>query len=101
VSSNNNGLDALIRPPFIFLPFLAALALLGAIAYWALGRGRRSDASLPAAAIVHRSVRPGYAGAEFDIRPMPLGPTPQTEPPPAPPDPPADGGEEPPTITES
>jgi hypothetical protein len=94
--NNTNGLDVLITPPFIFLPFLAALGLLGAIAYWALGATRNRRASLPSAAITHRSVRPGYGLTDFDVRPAPLGPTPGDAPPPPP-----EGKDEPPPITES
>ncbi len=106
VASNTNGLDVLLHPPFIFLPFLAALGLLGFIAYWFLASTRRTQPSLPAANIVHRSVRPGYGLAQMDIRQAPVGPTPDAgfEPPAAAPpgdEPPPPGPEEPPPITES
>jgi hypothetical protein len=102
VASNSGGLDVLLHPPFIFLPFLAALGLLGVIAYWFLAASRRRQPSLPAASIVHRSVRPGYGLAQMDIRQAPVGPTPgeQVAPPPGY-TAPAEGVEEPPPITES
>jgi hypothetical protein len=74
VANNTNGLDALLQPPFIFLPFAAALALLAAIAYWFLGPGRRQP-SLPSATISHR---PGYGLSDYDIPAAPLGPTPES-----------------------
>jgi len=101
-ASNTSGLDVLLQPPFIFLPFLAALALLGAIAYWFMGARNRGDSGIPAAAVTHRSVRPGYGLSDYDIRPAPLGPTPGDSPPPVTPPPPSpeEGGEAPP-ISES
>ena len=73
-ANNTNGLDALLQPPFIFLPFAAALALLAAIAYWFFGASRRRP-SLPSATVSHR---PGYGLSDYDIPPAPLGPTPQS-----------------------
>ena len=96
VANDTNGLDVLLKPPFIFLPFIAALALLGAIAYWFLGT-RNREAAATSAAVSHRSVRPGYGLSDYDIRPAPLGPTPgETTPPPPP-----EGTDEAPPITES
>jgi hypothetical protein len=94
-ANNTTGLDVLLQPPFIFLPFIAALALLGAIAYWFLGM-RNRQVALPDAAISHRSVRPGYGLSDYDIRPAPLGPTPGDTAPPT-----AEGPDEAPPITES
>jgi hypothetical protein len=98
-ANNTNGLDVLLKPPFIFLPFVAALALLAAIAYWFIAASRRRDATLPEAAITHRTTRPGYGLTDFDVRPAPLGPTPgdTNPPPPAPPE----GPDEAPPIAES
>jgi hypothetical protein len=104
--SNSSGLDVLLHPPFIFLPFLAALALIGAIAYWALGASRNRQPSLPSASVVHRSVRPGLGITDsFDMRPPPLGPTPEegmsAPPPQAPPvEGTAEGTGEPPPSAE-
>src|SRR5581483_3188941 len=98
-ANNTNGLDVLLKPPFIFLPFVAALALLAAIAYWFIAASRRRDATLPEAAITHRTTRPGYGLTDFDVRPAPLGPTPGDINP-APPAPP-EGPDEAPPITES
>ena len=99
-ANNTNGIDALLQPPFIFLPFVAALALLAAIAYWFFG-ARRTGESMPSAAVTHRSTRPGYGLSDVDIRPAPLGPTPgDTSPPPADPTS-GDGTDETPPISES
>src|SRR5579872_3004094 len=95
--NNTSGLDALLRPPFIFLPFVAALALLAAIAYWFLSARNRDDSSLPTAAVTHQSVRPGYGVSDYDIRQAPLGPTPGDAAPP----PPSEEGDEAPPISES
>jgi hypothetical protein len=77
--SDTNNLDVLFQPPFIFLPFIAALGLVGAIAYWVFGTVARRPRVLPAASIVHRSVRPetGVPGIEFV---PPAAPTPELPP---------------------
>jgi len=96
-ANNTSGLDALLQPPFIFLPFIAALALLVAIAYWFIAARNRQDAAIPTAAVTHRTVRPGYGLSDYDIRPAPLGPTPgEVTPPQAP-----EEGDEAPPISES
>jgi hypothetical protein len=80
-SNGPNNLDVLLHPPFIFLPFIAALGLIGAIAYWALGTySRRPRPALPSAAIVHRSARPeaGVPGIEV---PPPAPPADEPQPP--------------------
>ena len=71
-----SGLDILTRPPFVFLPILAILGLLGVLAYWLLSRRRQLPPS-SAATIVHRATRPDY------MAPFPTeGPTPVAAPPP-------------------
>jgi len=99
-ANNTSGLDVLLQPPFIFLPFIAAFALLAAIAYWFIAARNRRDDAIPAAAVTHRSVRPGYGLSDYDIRPAPLGPTPGETTPPQTPPPPEEGDEAPP-ISES
>jgi hypothetical protein len=45
----------------VFLPVIAVLALIGLVAYWALGGNQRSrPPALPAASVVHRAARPDY-----------------------------------------
>jgi hypothetical protein len=86
----------LLHPPFIFIPFLAALALLAAIVFWYFGARRAGRPGMPSASVVHRSTRPGYGLSDVDIRPMPLGPTPEQSSPTA-----TDDPDEAPPITES
>ena len=86
-TSDTNNLDALFQPPFIFLPFIAALGLIGAIAYWVLGSKSRRPSTLPSAAIFHRSVRPeaGLPGIEYVPPPLAATPPPPPEDAPQPP----------------
>jgi hypothetical protein len=80
-TNDTNNLDVLLHPPFIFLPFIAALGLIGAIAYWAFGAIARRPRVLPSASIVHRSVRPeaGVPGIEFVPPPAAPAPPPPLE----------------------
>lgn len=75
-TGGTNNLDVLFHPPFIFLPFIAALGLVGAIAYWVFGSISRRPRVLPSASIVHRSARPeaGVPGIEFVPPPAPPPP---------------------------
>jgi hypothetical protein len=73
VNGGRGGLDVITKPPLVFLPIIALLALLAALAYWVLMRGDRTPV-LPSASVVHRSARP-------EIEPAAA--------PPAPPAPPA------------
>jgi hypothetical protein len=96
-AADTNNLDVLFHPPFIFLPFIAALALVGAVAYWVFGTVSRRPKVLPSASIIHRSVRPeaGVPGIELapppaaapplpplDVEPPWPAPTPPIEDPP-------------------
>jgi hypothetical protein len=54
-----NGLDILTRPPFVFLPIIGILGLLGVLAYWALSSRRRPMAP-SSASVVHHATRPDY-----------------------------------------
>src|SRR5207245_1234528 len=56
-NSGRGGFDVITRPPLVFLPIIALLALLAALAYWLLMRVDRTPV-LPAASVVHRSSRP-------------------------------------------
>ncbi|HYT13090.1 MAG TPA: hypothetical protein VEL12_09910 [Candidatus Nitrosopolaris sp.] len=81
-NSGRGGFDVIMRPPLVFLPIIALLGLLAALAYWLLMRIDRTPV-MPAASVVHRSSRP-------DIGPMsaPPGtapaapPVPEIQPPP-------------------
>jgi hypothetical protein len=74
-SGGNGGLDVITKPPFVFLPIIALLALLAALAYWLVMRGDRTPV-LPSASVVHRSARP-------DIGPVAPRPPPTASVPPA------------------
>ncbi len=80
------GIDIIPRPPFVFLPIIGALGLLGVIAYWALSGTRRNRSSALPASVVHRSVRPDY-GAPFG---GPVAPPTAAAPPPSEPAPPVE-----------
>jgi Fibronectin type III domain len=54
-----SGLDIITRPPFVFLPIIGIIGLLGVLAYWFLSR-RRSTPPSSAATVVHRATRPDY-----------------------------------------
>jgi fibronectin type III domain protein len=54
-----SGLDIITRPPFVFLPIIGILGLLGVLAFWALS-GRRRPPAPAAATVVHRATRPDY-----------------------------------------
>jgi Fibronectin type III domain len=85
------GFDLISRPPFVFLPILAVVALLGAIAFWIFGR--RPPPSLPSATVMHRSVRPELGPPAFGAATAAAAPPPPVATPPAPepplPEPPA------------
>ena len=68
-------LDIITRPPFVFLPIIAIIGILGMLAYWLLSRRRQMPAA-PAATVVHRATRPDY------MAPFPTSGTPPVAPPP-------------------
>lgn len=72
-----SGLDIITRPPFVFLPIIGILGLLGVLAYWFMsGRGRRRPmAPTSAATVTHMASRPDY------IAPFPPTPQPSAWPP--------------------
>jgi hypothetical protein len=72
-----SGLDIITRPPFVFLPIIGIIGLLGVLAYWLLSSRRRpTPTSSPT--VVHRATRPDY------MAPFPTaGAAPVTPPPPA------------------
>lgn len=72
-----SGLDIITRPPFVFLPIIGIIGLLGVLAYLLLSSRRRpTPTSSPT--VVHRATRPDY------MAPFPTaGAAPVTPPPPA------------------
>jgi hypothetical protein len=73
VNGERGGLDVITKPPLVFLPIIALLALLAALAYWVLMRGDRTPV-LPSASVVHRSARPDIGAVA--PRPPPTPPVP-------------------------
>jgi hypothetical protein len=72
-----SGLEIITRPPFVFLPIIAIIGILGVLLYWLLSRRRQMSAA-PAATVVHRATRPDY------MAPFPTsGAAPAAPPPPA------------------
>ena len=70
-----SGLDIITRPPFVFLPIIAIIGILGVLLYWLLSKRRQMPAA-PAATVVHRATRPDY------MAPFPTSGTPPAAPPP-------------------
>jgi hypothetical protein len=58
-SGGISGLDIITRPPFVFLPIIAIVGILGVLAYWLFSR-RRSLPPGSSATVVHRATRPDY-----------------------------------------
>jgi hypothetical protein len=81
-NSSRGGFDVITKPPLVFLPIIALLALLAALAYWLLMRVDRTPV-LPAASVVHRSSRPdmGPTGVRPSSAPT-SPPAPEMQPPP-------------------
>jgi hypothetical protein len=74
-----SGLDIITRPPFVFLPILAILGILGVLAYWLLSRRRQVPPS-SAATIVHRATRPDYMAPFPTSATTPVAPPPPGQP---------------------
>ena len=70
-----SGLDIITRPPFVFLPIIAIIGILGVLAYWLLSR-RRQMPPASSATVMHRATRPDY------MAPFPTAGAPQIAPPP-------------------
>jgi hypothetical protein len=79
--NSSNGLDVLLRPPFVFLPIIAILAFVLAVGYWLFGRLPRPQKNLAAASIVHRSARPTSMPINPGATPPPVDDAPPAEPP--------------------
>ena len=114
-----SGLDIITRPPFVFLPIIGILGLLGVLAYW-LFSSRRRPMAPTSASVVHHATRPDYmepfaaparppavppaASAPWPPVPPaasawpPVQPAPQAQPPPPAPTPPAPQFQPPPAA---
>jgi hypothetical protein len=92
---SSSSLDVLLKPPFVFLPIVAILGVLAALAYWLMSSsGADRPGGLPSTSIVHRSVRPAFGGPAPDVAAAApaeavLPPTPPATQPAPPPEPPA------------
>jgi hypothetical protein len=79
VATTLNGLDVIMKPPFVILPLIGVLAIAVSIGYWILSIVRRPKTVVfPSAAVVHRATRPDYT-APFGTAP----PTPTASPAPS------------------
>jgi hypothetical protein len=62
VAATLNGFQVITTPPFVFLPIAGGLAIAVSLFYWLFTVLRRPrQATLPAAAVVHRATRPDYS----------------------------------------
>lgn len=95
---SGSGLGFITKPPFVFLPILVILGLLGVLAYWAMSSRRRPVAP-SSATVVHRATRPDYM-APFPASAQPP-PVPPAVAPPAPPVPPAAQPPQPPPVVQA
>jgi fibronectin type III domain protein len=88
-----SGLDIITRPPFVFLPIIGILGLIGVLIYWFMSSRRRPMAP-GSASVVHHATRPDYM-EPFPSTPRPpaaaplAAPIQPAEPAPAAPAPPA------------
>jgi hypothetical protein len=88
-----SGLDIITRPPFVFLPIIGILGLIGVLVYWALSSRRRPMAPT-SASVIHHATRPDYMEpfpstarppAAPPVAAPPIGPPTGAAPPPGPP----------------
>ncbi len=78
VASTLNGLDVILKPPFVILPIIGGLGLAIALLYWILSMTRRPrERPLKSVAVAHLASRPDYSAA--------FGAPPPAAAPPAPP----------------
>ncbi len=74
-----SGLDIITRPPFVFLPIIAIIGILGVLVYWLLSR-RRQLPPASAATVVHRATRPDYMAPFPTAGGPPVAPPPPAQP---------------------
>jgi Fibronectin type III domain len=55
-----NGLDFITKPPFVYLPIIGIIGLVGLLAYWLVSSRRRPMPPASSATVVHRATRPDY-----------------------------------------
>jgi hypothetical protein len=72
-----NGLDAISKPPLVFLPIIGGLGLLAAVAFWAISLAtRRRIPAMPAASVSHLATRPDYSAGFGTPPPLQAQPAP-------------------------
>lgn len=75
-----SGLDIITRPPFVFLPIIGIIGLLGVLAYWLLSSRRRPIPPSSPATVVHRATRPDYMAPFPTAGAAPVAPQPPAQP---------------------
>ena len=72
-----NGLDVIMKPPFVILPIIGGLGLLVALGYFVLNLVMRPRATtLKSVAVSHMATRPDYAAGFGTPPPLPPPPAP-------------------------
>ncbi|HVS50569.1 MAG TPA: hypothetical protein VHJ99_16930 [Candidatus Dormibacteraeota bacterium] len=72
-----NGLDLMLKPPFVILPIIAGLGLAIALGYWILSLVRRPrQPVLKSVAVAHLASRPDYGAGFGAPPPLPAEPAP-------------------------
>jgi hypothetical protein len=69
IAASLSGFDVISKPPFVFLPLAGVVGVALSVGYWIVSMMRRPrQRAFPAAAVVHRAMRPDY-GAGFGTPP--------------------------------
>jgi hypothetical protein len=77
VAATLNGLDLILKPPFVILPIIGGLGLAIALIYWILSIVMRPrQKPLKSVAVTHVSSRPDYAAGFGTPPPAPAQPAP-------------------------
>jgi hypothetical protein len=77
VATTLNGLDLMLKPPFVILPIIAGLGLAIALGYWILSLVRRPRPPvLKSVAVAHLASRPDYGAGFGAPPPLPVEPAP-------------------------
>jgi hypothetical protein len=78
VAATSNGIDLMLKPPFVILPIIAGLGLAIALGYWILSLVLRPRPQvLKSVAVAHLASRPDYAAGFGTPPPAPAEPAPQ------------------------
>ncbi|MGH7761280.1 MAG: hypothetical protein ACREOY_07680 [Candidatus Dormibacteraceae bacterium] len=77
VAATLNGIDLMLKPPFVILPIIAGAGLAIALVYWILSIVMRPrQKSLKSVAVAHLASRPDYAAGFGTPPPVPAPPAP-------------------------